>query len=600
MFQALQLLKLLFGICCCHIKSNGLQLTTHTSPVSLHVEDAYQLTCPPLHVYNTTTKTCECFRGFLVQENVVKCTEYGGLSLQYNFCMTYDEELETISITFCSQYFELRDHSISEPGFIYIPDNITELNDYMCGSMNRKGTVCSDCADGFGPSITTLKFHCSDCTNTWQGILLYLALELLPVTIFYAIILTFQPNIMSAPMVSFILYSNIIIITSKYNSDERQDFSAAAATLYSIWTLDFFRFAVPPFCVSPNLRTIHIFYLQSLSTIFPFFLIMLTWACITLHSHNIRLIVWTWELLNKAFFKHINAKWESTSTTTIVNVFATFFLLSFAKLTFLLILPLYPLERHSIDTNLSSTSALYSFIDPTAKFQSTNYLPFIVISTLLFLISLLPLVFLLALYPFRGLRSLLFKCVPGRSIGPINIFVEKFYCCYRDGLNGGRDMRSFASLYFFVVLFCYILLTSYVSNFLIATLFGGCSLLIVIIQPYKEKYMSVGDALILANMALLTISTDRSYQAFPFIQVIQSTLVTLPVLGLISSIIYRKFRNRFKITFRSIKVKMLACFCKKHKAEEVQEGNTQNDSRQLPDRIVHPELYAQEDCVTSE
>ena len=112
--------------------------------------------------------------------------------------------------------------------------------------------------------------------------------------------------------------------------------------------------------------------------------------------------------------------------------------------------------------------------------------------------------------------------------------------------------------------------------------------------------MSIGDALILANMALLTISTDRSYQAFPFIQVIQSTLVILPVLGLISSIIYRKFRNQFKITFRSIKVKMLACFCKKHKAEEVQEGNTQNDSRQLPDRVVHPELYAQDDRMTSE
>ena len=29
----------------------------------------------------------------------------------------------------------------------------------------------------------------------------------------------------------------------------------------------------------------------------------------------------------------------------------------------------------------------------------------------------------------------------------LNIFVEKFYTCYRDGLSGGRDMRSFSGLY---------------------------------------------------------------------------------------------------------------------------------------------------------
>ena len=30
----------------------------------------------------------------------------------------------------------------------------------------------------------------------------------------------------------------------------------------------------------------------------------------------------------------------------------------------------------------------------------------------------------------------------------LTAFTEKFYGCYRDGLDGGRDMRSFASFYF--------------------------------------------------------------------------------------------------------------------------------------------------------
>ena len=65
--------------------------------------------------------------------------------------MTYDEETNTVSASFCT-YFALDGHNISEPGFISLPENVSELNDYMCGPMNRKGLVCSECIDGYGTS----------------------------------------------------------------------------------------------------------------------------------------------------------------------------------------------------------------------------------------------------------------------------------------------------------------------------------------------------------------------------------------------------------------------------------------------------------------
>ena len=54
----------------------------------------------------------------------------------------------------------------SQPGFIELPSNITELNDYMCGPTNRKGMLCSECIDGFGPSATLPKFKCSNLLRT--------------------------------------------------------------------------------------------------------------------------------------------------------------------------------------------------------------------------------------------------------------------------------------------------------------------------------------------------------------------------------------------------------------------------------------------------
>ena len=107
---------------------------------------------------------------------MVKCTDQGVL-LHFEYCAT--ETNGNIYPTKCP-YFQFNGHIVSkqEIEYIRLPDNISELNDYMCGPMNRKGLLCKDCIDGFGPSVTSLGYQCSNCTDTWYGIPLYLAVEL--------------------------------------------------------------------------------------------------------------------------------------------------------------------------------------------------------------------------------------------------------------------------------------------------------------------------------------------------------------------------------------------------------------------------------------
>ena len=101
------------------------------------------------------------------------------------------------------------------------------------------------------------------------------------------------------------------------------------------------------------------------------------------------------------------------SRRTIVDVFATIFLLSFSKLSLTLLLPLYPSKVRNIKlTGISSTITLHSFTDAHVNFVSKEHLPFTVIAMALFIFVLIPLVLLLALYPFQWFRSLLFKCLP--------------------------------------------------------------------------------------------------------------------------------------------------------------------------------------------
>ena len=64
--------------------------------------------------------------------------------LSIGYCMTWDET-GPLFVTKCP-YFQLEGHNKCDLGNFKLPDNISELNDYMCGPMNRKGFFCKDLA----------------------------------------------------------------------------------------------------------------------------------------------------------------------------------------------------------------------------------------------------------------------------------------------------------------------------------------------------------------------------------------------------------------------------------------------------------------------
>ena len=134
--------------------------------------------------------------------------------------------------------------------------------------------------------------------------------------------------------------------------------------------------------------------------------------------------------------------------------------------------------------------------------------PFFLISTLCvsaFFCLLPPL--LLICYPFRFFRSCLSKC--RLDTIAINTFVENFHGYYRNGLDGGRDMRSLSGFYFFlaigiclVQLFSVYIIKDY-SNRNCGVIIFIIALILAFIRPYKKTYANILDTLILTNLSLL-------------------------------------------------------------------------------------------------
>ena len=428
-------------------------------------------------------------------------------------------------------------------------------------------------------------------------------MEFVPIIIFYFIILFSQISMTSAPMLAYVFFSQIstgVLLRLQFNSFETSytsNFLSILITFYGFWNLDFFRYILPPFCVTPNLQPIHIVTFYYISAFYPLILIGLTWFFIKLYSHDVSLITWLW----KKLIKSIRIKFEAKRT--LIDVFATFFLLSYAKVAF----TSFTLLSYGITFNLNNGTLVSTFhveSDPSIAYFSKEHLPFVAISITIFLVAVIPLTLLLALYPVQWVRSLLYMFRPSnRTIVSLNIFVEKFYNCYKDGLDGGKDMRSLASLYFIIRVIVNFIFIDQIpisaSYTFVAILYAGCSLLIAIVQPYKKAFMNTIDSLILANMALITILLDKyigqdNANIFGTIYfIIGSILATLPMLGMIGFTSYKIIKKLMKRIPPHIRNK-LCCLKKENIESHEQTFSESSDDRELPYRILLPEEYEKE------
>ena len=184
-------------------------------------------------------------------------------------------------------------------------------------------------------------------------------------------------------------------------------------------------------------------------------------------------------------------------------------------------------------------------------------------------------------------------------MGAINMFLDKFYSCYKDGLDGGRDMRSFVSLYYFIYWLIFGLcvveeLFRPVHLSVGAIVFTVFGFLLAVVRPYKKTYMNVSDALILANLALFyNILLDESvhyYYLSSFYWIIISTLNCIPLLVLAVAIIYKTFRKLKKSSCRQKSIIESTSDVK----QLVQTSLDSDYAPKVPDRMLHPERYDQD------
>ena len=202
---------------------------------------------------------------------------FGNNNTDWNFllrignCMTCNPTTCATEFGICRLTLKL-----NEDGFIVLHDpnhyllsacSCEELNDRVCGPFNQEGLLCSKCKPGYGPAPYSWSLKCEKCHDEYIGWfwLLYLLLELVPLTVFYLMVILLNIHVTSPPFIAFVFFCQLFTLLFKesvyFNIGvirySNKIFLYIISTLISIWNLDIFRYVVPPFCVSSKLTDVY-------------------------------------------------------------------------------------------------------------------------------------------------------------------------------------------------------------------------------------------------------------------------------------------------------------------------------------------------------
>ena len=269
----------------------------------------------------------------------------------------------------------------------------------------------------------------------------------------------------------------------------------------SIWNLDFFRLLYSPFCLHPNASTLQVLSLDYIIAAYPLALIILTYTLVRLHYHNCTLVVWLWKPFIGCFAR-CRRQWDIQNS--LVDAFVTFFLLSYVKFLSVSFDILMPTIIWDSDFKTQEIALYY---DGTVEYLRRTHLPYAVLAiSVLLVFTLLP-ILLLCLYPCRCFQRFLNRLNVNSQV--LHTFMDTFQGCFKDGTNGTRDCRYFASIYLITRVVTYL-------GFMLTDVFDNTSILVAMLltvvmllsffHPYKKRIYNQVDIFFLV-IIIITVTS---------------------------------------------------------------------------------------------
>ena len=556
--------------------------------------------CPPGFVQELDGFRCKCVENAFVQ-GAINCNN--------------EQLTSALVVTNCISQFGQNDSRLVAgtcpfllgtvtSAAIELPQDASKVEESVCGTMNRRGVLCGECKQGYSPAAYSYLYNCIKCDNKIRSWIVYIVGQYLPIVLLFILITSLNLTIVSPASNAFLFFAQVSSLSNaytyssfvaKYSLGETSGYAVVDTynTIYGIWNIDFFRAFLPPICLFDGQGALIVVFLEYAASFFPFILVMLTYILIVLYNKNFRLLVWIWRPFGYCL-KKVQNKFQSR--TSLVDVFVTFFFLSYLKIVATTFRFLQYVFVYDINGNILEVVYLYN---GNIKMFQGMHLPFAILAIVtLITVVLFPPV-LLTCYQFRWFQKILEK-LHLRNQALIT-FVEVIQSGFTDGRDGTKDRRFFAGFYFILRIILFGPTTVIPEVFIVIIVppvtYTLGLIMLVVFQPYQNNFFNKLDVVFLLLFIIstnvfilslfLTITGAPSSSIAPFIYLIY-TLGYIPLLYMIGYVI------KWIVTV----AKLCGGRCVRNEDDEdftVIRRQTRNaitsSLYSIPDRIIQPEFY---------
>ena len=513
------------------------------------------LQCPPGFFYSKPSNTCRCSADVEAQSYIaiVKCnyTKYRAFILNGYWAGYIPNGRRHPDNLYTARYPSMFSAYTSSSHLM--PNNGDNLTHFFCES-SRKGIICGMCQDDYSPYYHAKGFVCGKNTLCKFGILFYVLSEIIPVTIFFSIVMIFGVSFTSGNLNGFILFSQILdTISESMRISELYHGSLLIKVLqegyqfiYGIFNFNFF--SVLPFCLWEGAFIMDLLAFKYATTAFAFILIFLIVTVMNISSNRCPCL------------KRFKLLTERKSSLT--HGISTFIVVSYAQCTGVSFAILRRVHLQGKPGVQPIPVSYYGGLSFLGKKHLVYAIPAIVVC--LTFVSLPPICLItypaiLHLLSFCGLSEhpVVSKALLFINIERLKPLFDSNQGCYKDKL---RFFSGIYLLYRVLVLLAQIVSDSDVQFYIILEVLALVMLGIhSIFQPYKLKKHNLIDSLIFFNFAVINGITiivkvsSTAIQHFDMLSVtaVQLLLIYIPILTLLCMLTAKPFIRKCTNCFKS-------------------------------------------------
>ena len=556
---------------------------TETCYLELQTDSNYQISaiitvpllkCPPGYLYDDQAQKCDCIQASyeLSGNPVIMHCNLSQFQAYVNpaYWVGYEGKNATVLMAspcpFGYCYGTNSSRRLFHSGIALKQNaNKTLLDQHVCGAVSRTGRLCGKCIKNHSVAMNSPEFTCQKCKHHPFGIPLFIAYYIIPVTLLFYLIMTFNIRVTSGLFGAFLFFAQVIGSNKLFGFSYRINSATRSGefiypnflvSLYNIFNLEFFQYDTFSYCLFANAGTVDILAFKLLASLYPLGLIIV-YSLVRIYCRSN--CVHQDHCLHHCHCLRPLCRFASKEVTSGLSAFLV---LCFAKINVLAFSILKPVSVAQFDSDRKWRSNItVVYLQGSLEYLDSKHSLYVTGALIVLIpIIIIPTAFLL-------IHPLLLMLLGNLGMGESKL-MRCFECCLRinklipllGSFQGDykNNMKFFAGLHFFLyktIVLCGIIAipTSSIgtSQLILIALFLVMFVVHLMTNPFRSQLNNIAYSMlylliiVLFGILYLFIS-DEEISFTTYLGVILCSLPLLCLVVYILSVLMHKTRLRFR------------------------------------------------------